>query len=281
VRLSESKQVITMGSDQKKIGRRGFVADGLRILGAVGLGGAACALAARNGLYHGEVWRSGVWQLDPDKCMACGNCQTHCVLDQSAVKAVNCFALCGYCDVCTGYFPTKDFVLDTGAENQLCPTGAITRKFVEAKSGERFFEYTIDETLCIACGKCVVGCKLMNGSLYLQVRHDRCLHCNECSIAIACPTQAFSRLPADSPGLLKKAAREAEAALARKRERGHARFSPRKGTVPFSSDENRDSPQAAPGATAGLPSSASHTAGRVSSGTHVFPSALPPGAEQA
>ncbi len=231
-----------MSSDQKKIGRRGFVADGLRILGAVGLGGAACALAARNRLHHGEVWRSGVWQIDPDKCMACGNCQTHCVLDQSAVKAVNCFALCGYCDVCTGYFPTKDFVLDTGAENQLCPTGAITRKFVEEKSGERFFEYTIDEKLCIACGKCVVGCKLMNGSLYLQVRHDRCLHCNECSIAIACPTQAFSRLPADSPGLLKKAAREAEAALARKRAedcrssrpaRGQSHFRRTKiGTVP-------------------------------------------------
>ena len=57
-----------------------------------------------------------VWQIDPDKCMACGRCQINCVLDVSAVKSVNCFALCGYCDVCTGYFPTKDFVLDTGAD---------------------------------------------------------------------------------------------------------------------------------------------------------------------
>ena len=87
-------------------------------------------------------------------------------------------------------------MLDTGAENQLCPTGAITRKYIEKQSGVRYFEYTIDERLCIACGKCVVGCRLMNGSLYLQVRHDRCLNCNECSIAVACPAQAFRRVPA-------------------------------------------------------------------------------------
>ena len=114
------------------------------------------------------------------------------MLDLSAVKAVNCFALCGYCDNCTGYFPTKDYVLDTGAENQLCPTGAITRKYIEKQSGVRYFEYTIDERLCIACGKCVVGCRLMNGSLYLQVRHDRCLNCNECSIAVGCPGAGLS-----------------------------------------------------------------------------------------
>ena len=136
-----------------------------------------------------------VWQIDPDKCIACDRCQTHCVLDISAVKSVQCFALCGYCDVCTGYFPTKDFVLETGAENQLCPTGAIVRRFIEEKGGERFFEYTINESLCIGCGKCVLGCRLMNGSLYLQIRHDRCVNCNECSIAVACPTQAIGRVP--------------------------------------------------------------------------------------
>jgi electron transport complex protein RnfB len=158
-----------------------------------------------------------IWQIDPNRCIACGRCQTNCVLDLSAVKAVNCFALCGYCDNCTGYFPTKDYVLDTGAENQLCPTGAITRKFVEKKGGVSYFEYTISESLCIACGKCVVGCRLMNGSLFLQVRHDRCLNCNECSIAIDCPAEAFRRVPASSPRLLRREARAAEEALERKR----------------------------------------------------------------
>jgi len=160
--------------------------------------------------------RPQVWQIDPDRCIACGRCQVNCVLDQSAVKAVNCFALCGYCDNCTGYFPTKDYLLNTGAENQLCPTGAIVRKFIEKKSGVPYFEYTIDERLCIACGKCVLGCRLMNGSISLQVRHDRCLNCNECSIAVGCPADAFRRVPAAAPRLLRREAQAAEEAQARK-----------------------------------------------------------------
>ena len=44
-----------------------------------------------------------------------------------------------------------------------------------------------------------------NGSLYLQVKQDLCVHCNECSIARACPAEAFQRVPADSPYLLKVA----------------------------------------------------------------------------
>jgi electron transport complex protein RnfB len=163
-----------------------------------------------------------VWQLDPNRCVACGRCQTSCVLDLSAVKAVNCFALCGYCDTCTGYFPKKDDVRETGAEHQLCPTGAITRTFIDKQGDARYFEYTIDERLCIACGKCVVGCRLMNGSLYLQVRHDRCLNCNECSIAVACPTQAFRRVPAAAPRLLSQKAQEAEEGMARKDRTHHA-----------------------------------------------------------
>ncbi|MGD0898748.1 MAG: ferredoxin [Thermoguttaceae bacterium] len=203
-----------MAHDPENIDRRGFVTGCVRVLGAVGLGGMVSALAVRKGRAVDEVW-----QIQPDHCIACDKCQTECVLDVSAVKSVQCFALCGYCDVCTGYFPTKYDALDTGAENHLCPTGAITRKFIEQKGTTRYFEYTIDEALCIACGKCVVGCRLMNGSLYLQVRHDRCLNCNECSIAVACPTQAFRRVRASSPNLLGQAAREAEEALARRQAR--------------------------------------------------------------
>jgi electron transport complex protein RnfB len=200
-----------MADDPKNIDRRGFVSGCARVLGAIGLGGLAAALALRKGRSADEVW-----QIQPDHCIACDKCQTHCVLDVSAVKCVQCFALCGYCDICTGYFPTKYDALDTGAENQLCPTGAITRRFIERQGPTRYFEYTIDESLCIGCGKCVTGCRLMNGSLYLQVRHDRCLNCNECSIAVACPTQAFRRVPANQPNLLGRAAHEAEEALARR-----------------------------------------------------------------
>jgi len=180
-----------------------FVGEGLRMAGLLGLGGLGGFLAGRRGSDQ-----TTVWQIDPGKCIACGNCATHCVLDVSAVKCVHSFSMCGYCDLCTGYFQPEPNALNSGAENQLCPTGAIVRKFVE----EPYFEYTIDELLCIGCGKCVKGCNAFgNGSLHLQVRHDRCVHCNECSIAIACPSHAFVRVPASSPYLLKHRPQEGKA----------------------------------------------------------------------
>jgi electron transport complex protein RnfB len=58
--------------------------------------------------------------------------------------------------------------------------------------------------LCIGCGKCVTGCSAFgNGSLFLQVRHDRCLNCNSCSIARSCPSNAYKRVPAHDPYILK------------------------------------------------------------------------------
>jgi electron transport complex protein RnfB len=254
-----------------------------------------------------------LWQLDPDKCTQCGNCATHCVLKSSAVKCIHAFAICGYCDLCFAYFQPQLNQRNTGAENQLCPVGAIQRTFVE----DPYYQYTIDQSLCVGCGKCVKGCNAFgNGSLFLQIVHGdmsftellrsqgeeelakdedlrastgaendeqftekiedlkswaknkidggnngsvqspgagkivwdqhyfmirtkedqnrlheylqkaservnrrselfakyqsqrgqvpRCLNCNECSIAIACPAQAFRRVPADQPYLLRK-----------------------------------------------------------------------------
>ena len=182
-------------TNEHKRNRRGFISDALRVAGALGIGGAVAALAVRKGR-NGQL----VWQINPDKCIACGNCATYCVLDESAVKCVHSFSMCGYCDLCTGFFEPEPRELDTGAENQLCPTGAIKRGFVE----DPYYEYTIDESLCIGCGKCVKGCNAFgNGSLFLQVRHDRCLNCNECSIATACPSQAYKRVPVDEPYILK------------------------------------------------------------------------------
>ncbi|MEE8452896.1 MAG: ferredoxin [Thermoguttaceae bacterium] len=192
-----------MAEQDKRLDRRGFMAGTVRVAGVVGLGGMAGVLGTQRS--QSEEY---VWQLDPDKCMACTNCQTHCVLDESAVKCVQFFLMCGFCDICTGYFPIENYELNTGAENHLCPTNALVRTFIEEQAGVRYFEYTIDEVNCIGCGKCVEGCALMNGSLYLQVRHDRCVNCNECSIAVACPTQAFRRVPASEPNLLMKKAQE-------------------------------------------------------------------------
>ena len=178
-----------------KITRRDLLTRGVRGACVVGLGGAIGVLADQS---PGE---EAVWQIDPHECIQCGNCATHCVLEVSAVKCVHSYALCGYCDLCTGYFDPDPSALTTGAENQLCPTGAIQRTFVE----DPYYQYVIDEKLCVGCGKCVKGCNAFgNGSLFLQVRHDRCLNCNDCSIARACPTQAFRRVPAGSPYLLKQ-----------------------------------------------------------------------------
>jgi len=137
-----------------------------------------------------------VWQIDPLKCTQCGQCETNCVLTPSAVKVMHSYEMCGYCDLCSGYLRQGVKDLDTGAEVQLCPTGAIKRNFVE----EPYFEYTIDEELCTACGDCVKGCAdFGNGSLYLQIKHELCKNCNQCSIAIACPSDAIKRVLASRP----------------------------------------------------------------------------------
>ena len=156
----------------------------------------------------GLVWRAvrpvshtHIWQIDPEKCVQCGNCATNCVLNPSAVKCVNSYDICGYCDLCSGYLQPGAKTRDTGAESQLCPVSAIKRTFIE----DPYYEYVVDEELCVGCGKCVKACALFgNGSLYLQVKQDLCMHCNECSIARVCPSDAFQRIPVEDPYLIKK-----------------------------------------------------------------------------
>jgi Na+-translocating ferredoxin:NAD+ oxidoreductase subunit B len=141
-----------------------------------------------------------VWQIDPFKCTQCGQCKTNCVLTPSASKCVHSFRLCGYCDLCGGYLRQGVKTISTGAENQLCPTGAITRKFVE----EPYFEYTISEDLCDGCAKCVKGCSdFGNGSLQMQINQKLCVNCNDCSIARTCPSEAISRIPAPAEYIMK------------------------------------------------------------------------------
>jgi len=181
--------------DHKTVNRRKFMRDGLRIVGACGLVGGAGLVAVRKGDLGNMVW-----QIDPNVCIACGKCVTSCVLDESAVKCFHNFQMCGYCELCTGYFEPEPNDLNSGAENQLCPTGAISRQFVE----EPYYEYKINHELCIGCGKCVEGCSTFgNGSLYLQVSQDICLNCNECAIAVQCPSRAFRRVSGEEPYIFK------------------------------------------------------------------------------
>ncbi|HKL31139.1 MAG TPA: hypothetical protein VJ919_01325 [Tangfeifania sp.] len=173
--------------ENKSKSRREFINDGMRLSLALALGGIG-------GLSLSKVIKDDyVWQIDPFLCTQCGRCATECVLSPSAVKCVHAYDLCGYCDLCGGYLKPDANERTTAAENQLCPTAAIERKFIE----EPYFEYKINEDLCIGCAKCVKGCTAFgNGSLHLQIIHDICVNCNECSIARVCPSDAISRVKA-------------------------------------------------------------------------------------
>ena len=174
--------------------RRDFLQSSMRLSLAMALGGIG-GLALKNATF--DDW---VWQIDPFKCNQCGRCADECVLTPSAVKCVHAFDLCGYCDLCGGFFIPGANDLNTGAENQLCPTSAIERRYIE----EPYFEYVINEDLCIGCSKCVKGCSSFgNGSLHLQIKHDLCKNCNECAIGRVCPSDAISRVPASDPYLIK------------------------------------------------------------------------------
>ena len=175
-----------------KLARRDFINSGIRLTMVLGLGGIGGNLLS-NSSVHDQVW-----QLDASKCVQCGQCATSCILTPSAVKCMHVFDMCGYCDLCGGYFRPGAKNLSTGAENQLCPTAAIERKYIE----NPYFEYHILEELCFGCGKCVEGCGAFgNGSMQLQVNHSLCVNCNECSIARDCPVDAFERVPANDPYL--------------------------------------------------------------------------------
>jgi electron transport complex protein RnfB len=171
--------------DNKLESRRDFIKKVARLSAAAAVGGV--------GMYalSNASKEDYVWQIDPFKCTSCGRCEDSCVLDISAVKCVHAYALCGYCDLCGGYLKPDSKERNTAAENQLCPTAALKRVYIE----DPYYEYEIDEDLCIGCAKCVAGCTSFgNGSLHLQIMHRICVDCNQCTIARVCPSDAISRV---------------------------------------------------------------------------------------
>jgi electron transport complex protein RnfB len=184
-------------SDQTS--RREFLERSARWVGFIGIGGAAAVLARR-------AASDTVFQVDPARCAACDLCRTSCVLSLSAVKAVNTFSQCGYCQLCPAYYDVAsqpdDMGLPTG---KTCPQDALKRRIVgdvdEEDPNNNYYEYTIDEALCDGCGKCVKACRppAGNGSLHLEIRYSRCHECDSCAIEPACPENAIVRIPV--PGL--------------------------------------------------------------------------------
>ena len=185
--------------------RRDILGHAARGVVLLGLGGTAAFLLRKAGA-------EGAWRIDTGRCVnsrlgavgvdVCERCATECVLTLSAVRAVNDHALCGRCYICPAYFDIKSAIDTEGLPSQkLCPRDAIERKAIgwidPDDPANNYYEYVIDEKRCNGCGRCVMGCKEPAGlsSIRLEVRHDLCLDCNRCSIAMACPDDAYDRAP--------------------------------------------------------------------------------------
>ena len=207
------------GAPQADHTRRDVLGLAARGAALLGLGGTAAYLASRSAA-------EGAWLLDPQKCVnirlgatgveVCDLCATSCVLDLSAVRAVNDHSKCGRCCICPGYYQVTSAVDAEGLPSErLCPRDAIRRFPIGEVDPEdpanNYYEYEIDEQRCNGCGLCSLGCKEPAGlgSIRLEVRHDLCLDCNRCAIAIACPDEAYVReLFEPGSGTLAEAARE-------------------------------------------------------------------------
>ena len=188
--------------------RREMLGTAARGAALVGLGGTAALLSLKS-------FKTYAWAVDATACInsklgetgveVCELCATECVLTLSAVRAVNTFADCGRCYICPAYYEITSAVGPDGLPGEkVCPRDAIKREAIgwidPDDPANNFYEYTIDENLCNGCGRCVMECKEPAGlgSIVLEVRHNVCLDCNRCSIATACPEDAYDRLSAES-----------------------------------------------------------------------------------
>ncbi len=179
-------------------GRRKFIRFGGQLLGCSVLGGAAWRVIADANPEAEFTQPKGpyVWRINPNKCTFCGKCETACVRNPSAVKAVNDQVKCSYCVACYGHLADlavdSDRIMSDG--QRVCPNDAVMRKEISGgKDG--YHRYVIDPNLCTACGKCTQRCnKLGTASMFLIIRPDLCIGCNRCSIASVCPENAIELL---------------------------------------------------------------------------------------
>jgi len=206
------------------------MSDGLTrrdVLGRVARGTVLLGFGSTAGFLIDKADGQVVWQVDTSRCInsrldeaqaeVCSLCTTECVVQQSAVRAINNFKECGRCYICPAYYNIKSAVNEQGLPSEkLCPRDAIERRAIglidPSDPANNFYEYIIDEEKCDGCGICVKGCRepMGLGSIVLKVRHDRCVDCNRCAISIACPKEALERtdeVVALEPTLARQAAR--------------------------------------------------------------------------
>ena len=182
--------------------RRSHLRLGGQLLGALALG-AATARVFSPPDEDAEFIAQGrrfAWQVVPDKCQYCGLCETSCVRKPSAVKAINDPKKCSNCVVCYGH--TLDTHIDSdkidSEGERVCPVDAVVRENFSG-GADGMFLYSNDHALCIGCSKCVQRCNEHGTkSMFLAIRPDLCLGCNECAIAVACPHDAIERIPREA-----------------------------------------------------------------------------------
>ncbi len=184
-------------TEKKNWNRRSFLRKAGQATCAAALGGIAYRVLGG----HANEETAGpksrwVWQIDPQKCTNCGECEFLCVRKPSAVKAVNDQKKCSYCVVCYGHISDKSIASDKIMSEgiRICEYDAVTRKnYSGGKDG--YFIYDIDHDLCTGCGKCAKACNDKGTqSMFLIIRPDLCLNCNSCNIALKCPDNAIERL---------------------------------------------------------------------------------------
>ena len=179
--------------------RRTHLKQAGHLLGAALLGGSAWRIASPPDEEAEFIaqHRRFAWQVDPEKCLYCGICETACVRKPSAVKAVNDQKKCSNCVVCYGHITNSKIDSDRieSEGERVCPVDAVVR---ENFSGgvDGMFLYSNDPKKCVGCAKCVKRCNEHGTkSMFLVIRPDLCLGCNECAISVACPHDAIERIP--------------------------------------------------------------------------------------
>lgn len=138
------------------------------------------------------------WQIDPAKCTFCGRCETACTRHPSAVRAVNDQKKCSNCVVCYGHIRNRTLPSDRIASDgeRVCPHDAVVRTPLSGGL-DGAFVYTITAERCHGCARCALECNRHGTkSMFLIIRPDLCLQCNDCSIAHVCTPKAVERIPA-------------------------------------------------------------------------------------
>lgn len=137
------------------------------------------------------------WQIDPAKCTFCGRCEDACVRKPSAVKAVNDQKLCSNCFVCYGHVFNRGIdAPESAAEGRnVCPRNAVLRTGLDGVA-PGVFRYEIIQESCTGCAKCAAECNRHGSkSMFMIIRPDLCINCNNCAIADACLPGAVERVP--------------------------------------------------------------------------------------